>query len=182
MNAMSLAQLSLLLGALGTAAGLWQLAAPAQVRRMLAALPRHTPTAWALAGVDLLWVAWLLNQTPLGRFDNWKPALYFLTPLSFFLLINYLDELLAVRALGGFLLLAAAPVLDITRWHDSPWRLVVTVIAYLWVVVGMALVMSPYLFRRAERFLVPDDARARLSALLKLAVSAVLVVLGLRVF
>lgn len=182
MNGINLAQLSLLLGLLAAAAGVWQLLAPAQVRRMLEVLPRHTPTAWILTGVDLLWVAWLLNQTPLGRFDSWKPALYFLTPLSFFLLINYLDELLAVRALGGFLLLAAAPVLDITRWHDSPWRLVVTVIVYGWVVAGMALVMSPYLFRRAERFFVPDDARGRISALLKLAVSAILVVLGLRVF
>lgn len=182
MNSISLAQLSLLLGTLGAAASLWQAIAPAQVRRVLEALPRHTPTAWALTAIDLLWITWLINDTSLGRFDYLKPSLYFVAPLSFFLLINFLDELLAVRALGGLLLLAATPVLRIAQWHPSDWRLVITVIAYIWVVAGMFLVMSPYLFRRAEKFFVPDDLRGRLSAALKLAVSLLLIALGLRVF
>jgi hypothetical protein len=182
MNTLSLAHISILLGALGVAASLWQAIAPAQVRRMLDALPRHTLTGWALAAVDLLWVAWLINETSLGRFDNWKPALYFLTPLSFYLLIQYLDELLTVRALGGLLLLLAAPVLDIARWHTSDWRLVIAGLAYLWVVMGMFLVMSPHLFRRAVRLVLPDDTRSRCSAALKLVVSAFLIALGLRVF
>lgn len=182
MNTLSLAHVSILLGALGIAGSLWQALAPAQVRRMLDALPRHTLTAWALAAVDLLWVAWLINETSLGRFDAWKPALYFITPLSFYLLIQYLDELLAVRALGGLLLLVAAPILDIARWHDSEWRLVIVGLVYIWVVIGMFLVMSPHLFRRTVRRVLPDDARGRLSAALKLVVSVGLLLLGLLVF
>lgn len=182
MTTPTLAQLALLLGGLTLAAGLWQFVAPAQVRRMLEALPRHTATAWALTAIDLLWVAWLLNETSLGRFDTWKPALYFLTPFSFFLLIRYLDELLAVRAMGGLLLLLAHPVLQITQWHPSGWRLVITTLAYLWVVIGMFLVMSPYLFRRAQRMVVPDDARGRFSAVLKVLAGAGLIALGLFVY
>lgn len=172
----------MLMGALGIAASLWQALAPAQVRQLLDALPRHTLAGWALAAADLLWVAWLINRTNLGSFDAWKPALYFLTPLSFYLLIQYLDELLAVRALGGLLLLLAAPVLDIARWHTSDWRLVIAGLAYLWVVIGMTLVMSPHLFRRTVRLVLPDDARGRLSATIKLLVSAGLIALGLLVF
>ena len=182
MTTPTLAQLAFLLGGLTLAAGLWQIVAPAQVRRMLEALPRHTPTAWALTAIDLLWVAWLLNETSLGRFDAWKPSLYFITPLSFFLLIRYLDELLAVRALGGLLLLLAHPVLQLIQWHPSPWRLVITTLAYLWVIIGIFLVMSPYLFRRVQRAVVPDDARGRFSALLKLVAGAGLVALGLFVY
>mgnify|MGYP003585500246 CR=1 FL=1 len=182
MNELSLAHIALLLGAAGLAAGLWQLIAPAQVRRMLDAFPRSTATAWALTAIDLLWVAWLLHHTNLGRFDYLKPALYFLTPLSFFLLINYLDELLAARALGGLLLLLPHPVLQIAQWHPSEWRLVVVSLAYLWAVAGMALVLSPYLFRRTALIVVPTDARSRLSAALKLAVSIGLIGLGLTVY
>lgn len=182
MNAMTLAQLSMLLGALGVAASLWQWFAPAQVRRMLDALPRHTTTAWVLTAVDLLWVAWLINQTNLGRFEYLKPALYLVTPLSFFLLINFLDELLAVRALGGLLLLLPHPVLTIARWHPSEARLIIAGLAYVWVVVGMALVMSPHLFRRAVNRLLPNEACGRVSATLKLAFSVGLLLLGLRVF
>ena len=182
MNSISLSQLALLLGGLGVAASVWQLLAPAQVRRMLDALPRHVPTAWALTALDLLWVAWLLKNTPLGSFDYLKPSLYIVAPLCFFLLIQYMDELLAVRALGGFLLLLANPVLKITQWHPSEWRLVVTAMAYGWVLIGMVLVMSPHRFRRTVNILVPDDARGRLSALAKLAVSALLIGLAFLVY
>jgi hypothetical protein len=182
MNQLTLSQLSILLGALGVAAGLWPLIAPAQVRRMLDAFPRSTPTAWILTAVSLLWVTWLLFQTPLGGFEYLKPTLYFLAPLSFFLLINFLDELLAPRALGGLLMLAANPVLKIAQWQDTEWRLVIIVLAYVWVVAGMALVLSPYLFRRAVLWIVPTEARHRLAALAKLAFGLGLLVLGLTVF
>lgn len=172
----------MLLGALGLAASLWQWFAPAQVRRMLDALPRHMPTAWVLTAVDLLWVAWLINETNLGRFDYLKPSLYLVAPLSFFLLINFLDELLAVRALGGLLLLLPHPVLTIARWHESDARLVIAGLAYVWIVAGMALVMSPHLFRRTVNRLLPNDACGRVSAALKAAFSIGLLLLGLRVF
>ena len=182
MNPLTVSQLSLLLGGLAIAAGLWQLVAPAQVARMLENFPRSRPIAWALTAACLLWVAWLLFQTPLGRVDSLKPALYFLPPLSFYLLINFMDELLAPRALGVLLLLVATPVLRIVQWHDSPWRLVITVMAYAWVIAGMALILSPYLFRRTARLLVPTSSRHRLSALAKLAFGVFLIVLALTVY
>lgn len=182
MNPLTLSQLSLALGVLAILAGLWQLFAPAQVGRMLAAFPRSALTAWALTAADLLWVAWLLFNTPLGDFDRFKPALYALTPLSFYLLVVHMDELLAPRSLGGLLLLLATPVLRIAQWHDSTWRLVITSLAYCWVIGGITLILSPHLFRRTVLLTVPTAGRHRLAALLKLAGGLFLIGLALTVY
>lgn len=109
--------------------------------------PRHRGFAVVLTLINVAWVTWLLFDTPLGRFEGLKPLLYILAPLTFYAVIQFMDELLAPRMWGGLLLLAAAPVLDIARWHDSTARLVITVLVYLWVVWGIILVLSPYRFR-----------------------------------
>ena len=110
--------------------------------------PRHRGMAVLLTLINVIWITWLLFNTPLGRFEGLKPALYVLAPLTFFAVIQYMDELLAPRMWGGFLLLVAAPILDIARWHDSAARLVITVLVYLWVIWGVILVLSPYRFRQ----------------------------------
>jgi uncharacterized protein YjeT (DUF2065 family) len=156
------------------------LLAPAAWRRALAEFPRHLPSAWILTGMDLLWVSNVVLHAPLGRFEFLKPAIYILGPLSFYLLVKYLDELLAPRALGGLLLLLPNPVLNAARWHPSDARLVMTVLAYVAVVAGMLLVLAPYRFRRWTAWWIESDARCRLGGRLKLA--AALVLLGLAGF
>jgi len=54
---------------------------------------------------------------PLQSVRDFKPILWALAPLCYVLTVCFVEELLAARALGGILLLAAAPVLDAARWH-----------------------------------------------------------------
>ena len=124
----------------------------------------------------------MLLHANLGRFDIVKPALYLLAPACFFLLINFLDELLSARALGGLLLLIANPVLNAARWHDSAWRYVPIVLAYVWAVAGMLLVLSPYLFRRWVLPFCASDGRARLAGAALLALAILLGALAFAVF
>lgn len=149
---------ALLTGLFAAAAGTSALAAPAAVRAGLAAFPRSIRPGRILAAVDLIWAAYELSRMHLGMFDAWKVHLYWMTPLAIYLCINYLDELLSPRALGGFLLLLAGPVLDAARWHPSPWRLVVTSLAYLWILAGLLFLLSPWWFRRIARLAETDHA------------------------
>jgi len=157
-------------------------AAPPAARRLLARLPRNRWAAWALTAVDLAWAAWLLNQTPLGRFEGAKEYLPVLAPAAFFAVVFLMDELLAARALGGLLILVPAPLLDAARWHGSPLRLVVTVVAYVMAVQGILLVLSPYKLRKGVERWAGSDRRCRVLGLAGAALGGVLVLLGLTVY
>ncbi len=155
---------------------------PEKSRAWLGAFPRSKWPAWVLTAIGLAWSAWLLSDIPLGRFDFIRPRLWFIAPVVFFLIVTFVDELLAPRALGALLLLIPAPVLAVARWHDSMLRLVITVIAYIMVIKGILLVLGPYRFRKwTERFL-PDDGRCRRWGIAGLSVAAVVLILGLAVY
>lgn len=156
--------------------------APVWTRRVARALPRSTVAAWILTGLDLIWVAWIVLHASLGRFEGLKPWVYVATPLSFLALVFFLDELLAARALGGLLLLVADPLLDAARWHDSPWRLIVTVTCYAWAVLGMLLVMSPYYLRKMLTPCLATDCRCRAAGVAGMLFGALLVGLALTVY
>lgn len=155
---------------------------PRAVRAAAAAFPRSRVPAWILTAVDLAWVTWIVLHAELGRFDWVKPYLYVAAPLSFFLVVFFMDELLAPRALGGLLLLLANPVIIAARWHESAWRLVMIGLAYVWAVAGIVLVLSPFYFRRVAEWATRSDPRCRLLGLLRAGFGAALIGLGLAVF
>ena len=86
------------------------------------------------------------------------------------------------RALGGFLLLIAVPILQIARWHESPWRLVVVVIVYLWIIYGLVLLLSPWYFRKMYTPLLENETRFKAAAYAKSALGILLLLLGLFVY
>jgi hypothetical protein len=136
------------LAALGAAV----MAAPAACRRAADGFPRNRLSGWALTAVAAVWSALLLQEEHLGALDSLKPLLPLLTPVTILLVVVFLDELLAARALGAVLCLLPAPMLDAARGHPSPWRLWIVLSAYLMAIKGMALVLSPHLFRRTVAF------------------------------
>jgi len=174
---------SLLIGLLALTVGGISLAAPARVRTGLAAFPRSIWPGRILAAIDLAWAAYELSLMHLGMFDAWKVNLFWLTPIAIALCVVYLDELLSPRALGGLLLLAAGPVLDAARWHPSDWRLIVTVIAYLWILLGLVFLLSPWWFRRISIWMTGrGDNAVRITGAIKAAVGLGLIALALLVY
>lgn len=174
---------ALLIGLLALTGGVISLLVPAKIRAGVAAFPRSIWPGRILAAIDLAWAAYELAQMHLGMFDAWKVHLYWLTPIAIVLCVVYLDELLSPRALGGLLLLVAGPVLDIARWHPSDWRLVVTVIAYLWILLGLVFLLSPWWFRRISVWLTGRGDRAvRITGAIKAAAGLGLIALALLVY
>jgi uncharacterized protein YjeT (DUF2065 family) len=174
---------AMIIGLLALTGGGISMLAPAKIRAGVTAFPRSIWPGRILAAIDLIWAAYELAQMHLGMFDAVKVHLYWLTPIAIVLCVIYLDELLSPRALGGLLLLAAGPVLDAARWHSSDWRLVVSVIAYLWILIGLVFLLSPWWFRRIALWLTGrGDNAVRISGAIKTAVGIGLIALAVLVY
>lgn len=177
-----LSWVALLLGLTALTAGAVAWRSPARVRAGLTAFPRSIWPGRVLAAIDMIWAAYALSQMHLGMFDTWKVHLFWLTPVGIVLCIVYLDELLSPRALGGLLLLAAGPVLNIARWHPSDWRLVIAALAYLWIGAGLLFLLSPWWFRRIALFTAKNDAAIHIGGAVKVISGIGLILLAFFVY
>ena len=159
------------------------LIAPGQMRNWLKAFPRSRLAGAILTTVDLVWVELIIRHASLGRFEHLRPLLYLMVgPVLFVLILLLMRELLAPRALGGLFLLIPAPILAQTRFCDSPYRYVVIALAYILVIKGIILALSPYQFRKKAEIITGSSGICRLAGAAGLAFSIFVLVLGIKVF
>lgn len=109
--------------------------------------PRSRMAGILLLTICLLWTFWLLATIQMGEFSAFRRPLLIALPIGYVLAIRFVDEFLAVRALGILCLLAAEPLLDAAFLRHEPSRLLVTVFAYLLIVAGLFWVSIPYVLR-----------------------------------
>lgn len=162
----ALAVTAWILGTLAIGVGLLAVFAPTWMRKSMEDFPRSVWPGRVLLAIDMVWSAYAVTQMHLGGFDAWKIHLYWIVPVAVILGSLYLDELLSVRALGGLLLLAAGSILNAARWNPSDGRLVITVMAYLWIAAGLTFLLSPWWFRRIM-IRVQSDKVMRVGGLIK---------------
>jgi hypothetical protein len=106
---------------------------------------------------------WLLATMEMGEFSSFRRPLLIILPIGFFLVLRFVDEFLAVRALGILFLLGAEPLLDAAFFRTETSRLLVTVFAYLLIVVGLFWVTMPYLLRDQINWSARTPGRWRLT-------------------
>ena len=135
---------------------------PDFMRNVAVRFPRSHAFGVGLLTVDLVWSLWLLSTMEMGEFSAFRRPLLIVLPIGYFLTIRFVNELLAVRALGVLCLLAAEPLLDAAFFRYEPSRLLVTVFAYLMVVAGLFWVMMPYLLRDQLQWSTRSAGRCRL--------------------
>ncbi len=174
----TLAGLTITIGAIGLILGVFMAGTPALARQTLQAFPRSLWVGGILAAAALSWSAWEVNNMTLGFIDAYKSWLWIVGPVLYLLVMFFMNELLAPRALGGLLLLSASPILELQRVHESPWTVVIAVLAYGWVIAGMVLMLSPFRFRHVCAKFCGTDSSCRLTGILKLVSGAVLMALG----
>ena len=143
-----------LLGAIGFA-----LNSPA--RSFMSRFPRSRSAGIVLLAIDLIWSFWLVSTMEMGEFSAFRRPFLFAMPIGFFLTLRFVDEFLAVRALGILALLVAEPLLDAAFFRYESSRLVVTVLAYVLVVLGLTWVMVPYKLRDQINWFSKTTARWR---------------------
>jgi hypothetical protein len=109
--------------------------------------PRSHVAGVFLLTICLVWTFWLLATIQMGEFSAFRRPLLIALPIGYGVVLRFVGEFLAVRALGILCLLAAEPLLDAAFLRHEPSRLLVTVLAYLLIVAGLFWVAVPYLLR-----------------------------------
>jgi len=144
---LSLQAAGIIAGAILVVLSLPGLLKPNLLQGLAKKFPRSRAAGITLLTVDLVWSFWLLATMEMGEFSSFRRPLLIALPIGYFLALRFVDEFLAVRALGIFCLLAAEPLLDAAFFRYEAARLVLTVFAYLLIVAGLFWVTMPYLLR-----------------------------------
>ena len=110
--------------------------------------------------VDTLWALWLVSSMDLGEFSQYRTWLQIGVPIAFVLTLTFVDEFLAVRALGMLALLAAEPILSSAFLRPEAARLLLVVVAYLWLTLGLFWVRMSYVLRDQIHWLTKNGPRS----------------------
>ena len=127
--------------------GLPGLLKPELIQRWAKQLPRSRVAGIVLLTLAFVWCFWLLATMEMGEFSSFRRPLLIVLPIGYLLIIFFVEEFLAVRALGILCLLAAEPLLEAAFFRYETSRLLVTVFSYLLVIAGLFWVTMPYLLR-----------------------------------
>ncbi len=145
----------------------------------ISGFPRNVLAGRVLAAVDVAWVVVLLLQSDFKWVENHVFLLVLSAPVSLLLIVLFVDDLLAVRALGGLFLLAPQAILDAALVHPSNIRLVMTFFAYVLVLLGIVWVWSPFMFRKMIVRWILSPPAARAAGLTGCALGLTMLLLGL---
>ena len=151
---------------------------PRGMAAWVGAFPRHVWAGRILAGVDIIWSAWLLMQMGFAWVGAHQILVYVAVPVAYVLVILFVDDLLAARALGGFMLLVPLPILESAFVHPAVSRLVMTSFAYLLVIFGIVLVWSPFKLRQWTEHWINRVPIARAVGIVGLIIGADMLLLG----
>lgn len=179
---LSLSSLSVLLGLGIGSLQVWQLMQPEAWRRWSAAFPRSKPIGYVLMLVATAWFLANVRSETLADFTKFKPIMLAGFAAIGVLTCLYVSDFLAARGFALLLLLLAKVMVDAARWHPSDWRWLISGLAYLWVIAGIWLTISPWRLRDFLAWHNRTDDRIRRLAGGRLVFALLLVVLGVTVF
>jgi len=163
---LSLHVVGLTIGAVVFLANLYALLRPADSQKLLLKLPRSKTAGIILLAIDAVWCFWLISTMDLEEFAWLRPYVQFAIPVLFFLTIIFVDELLAARALGIFAMLIAEPMISSAFLRPELWRLLIVLMAYVWLTLGMFWVGKPYLLRDQITWVTKSVLRWRIATVL----------------
>ena len=189
-NAISLANLSVLLGVFLAALSGYSLARPAAVGQAMRAFPRANAPGYVLILAATAWFLWNIQSEDMADYREIKHWFYIGFGAVGIGSCIYLRDFLAVRGLAVFMLLLAKLMLDTQRHymldtpvaHVSEWRLVFPVWAYMIIVMSMWMVISPWRMRDMIQWMLAKPRRLAAKGWFRLVFGILLIVLGLTVF
>jgi hypothetical protein len=171
---LSMKTVGMVLGVALLLAHLWALIRAESVMAAAKRFPRHRIAGVVLLAVCMAWCWLLVSCMDMGEFYKFRKWLMMLVPLTFFLVVTFVPEFLAVRALGTLMLLATSPVLHAAFLQPQTSRLLLPILAYVWAIAGMFLVGLPYLLRDWIDWLTKSEGRWKAAAIGGAAYGAVL--------
>ena len=179
---MSLQWISIILGILALAGGLMGVFRPDLARRFMELFPRSVVPAWIFTALCCWLGAKEAAAMNMGAVDIIKPFILFIAVGVFAASVIYMKELLAARALGGFLLLLAVPIIKTAAFSGAPLFQILVAVIYLWVIAGIVLLLSPWYFRKSCAPFIEKPALLKTASAVKVAVGVMFILLGIFVY
>lgn len=152
------------------------------VQNLARRFPRSAGAGAVLFTAAAAWALALVGTMDLGEFTAYRPVFMAVVAAGYVLTLIFVREFLAVRALGMLLLLAAEPLIEAAFLRPETSRLLLTVLAYAWAVMGMFWIGKPYLLRDQIDWACRAPWRWRLAALAGVVYGAALIVCALTVY
>jgi hypothetical protein len=179
--------LSTLAIALGLGLGLPQiygLVNPQKFAESVRKFPRNLPVGIALMLLGTAWFVWTMSQESISDFTRFKNAM-----MAGFAGIGiaacfYVQDFLAVRGLAVVFLLLAKLMVDTGRemLPVTNWTWVIQTWAYVLIVAGIWLTISPWRLRDLLNWATANEKRVRIGSAIRLAFGLFVAVLGLTKF
>ena len=182
MPEVSLANLSLILGVLSVAKGIWGFTSCDKSIEFARAFPRNDNVGYVAILAAMVWFLLILKSESMSDFERYR--IHF----NGFILITgigaciYLKDYLAVRGTAVLMILLAKFIVDTARWHESDWRLVLVTLAYIMVLAGMWFTASPWRMRDLLQWATAEEDRFKKLCIGRAVFGVLLVILGLAVF
>lgn len=158
---------------------LWMWKKAPEAKSFLKALPRSYPWGAILITIAFLWAMLILTNMDMGEFFFLRKWFVIAVPLGYIGMLIYVKEFLAVRAIGSLALLAAGPVLNAAFLQPPVTRLLLPILAYVWILSGLFLVGMPFLMRDWINWVLAKESRWSLAVWSGVAYGALLLVLAL---
>jgi hypothetical protein len=155
---------------------------PDAYRRLARKFPRAVWPGILFLTISLVWCLAIVSQARDDGMAVPKNYVYVFLVGTYVGLIALKFDFLAVRGMAILLLMLAKVVVDSANQLETPWRLVMTVIAYLWAVAGMWFTVSPYRMRDMIDWATATNGRCRALCAAGCGFGALLIALGLFVY
>jgi len=177
---LKLSTLAIVLGLLTGLPQVYGLTNPAAFKAAVRRFPRSLPWGCALMLLGTAWFVWNVSQESISDFTGLKPYL-----LTLFAAIGigscvFVQDFLAVRGLAVVLLLVAKLMVDTGRpaLEQTHWALVIQAWAYVLVVAGLWLTVSPWRLRDLLEWGTANEQRVKIGCGIRLAFGLFIAVLG----
>jgi hypothetical protein len=146
--------------------------------------PRNIPLGVLLMLLGTAWFIYNLSLESISDFSAFKPHMMLAFAAIGLGTCIFVHDFLAVRGLAVVLLLLAKLMVDTGRPHlgDSPWVLVIQGWAYVFVLAGIWLTVSPWRLRNFIEWNTATESRIRIGCLARLAFCLFVASLGATVF
>jgi len=154
----------------------WALKNTATTQAFLKTFPRDYKWGVILLTIDFLWSEFALANMDMGEFFSMRDKFMLIVAGGYVGVLIYVKEFLAVRALGSLLLLVAGPVLTAAFLQPPVSRLLLPILAYVWIITGMFFIGMPFLMRDWVNTLIAKPQRWNLAVYSGIAYGVLLLV------
>lgn len=146
--------------------------------------PRNIPIGIGLMLLATFWFLWNLHQESIADFAAYRNVLFMLFAGVGVGTCFFIHDFIAVRGLAVVFLLLAKLMVDTGRpmLRVTHWTLVIQTWAYLLVIAGIWLTVSPWRLRDLLNWATADETRVRVGSTIRLAFGLFVAVLGLTKF